>query len=522
MKKLLLCILGGISVTGYSADLSYDHCIVSGATVLTEQKIEQIISPFLSHNADGLGCLAAASTLESELREAGAFTAKVYPEITFDQNKTILHVIEGQLSQDGIIIAQPSHRVKESVIQKYLSENLPSGTTLLAENFERAILLTNDLPGIADSEAILFPGNNVGEAKFQIYPKDSKLITGNVYFDNFGSTYTGQNRIGTSLDINSPFHYGDRISLGAAMTDENSLFGYLDLSIPVGADGLRTGIEIDAMSYKTDRVDNLRGDSNTLSAYLTYPIIRSRAGDLYIALYAAQNNMNDKTDLSTITDRIVNTATFKLTGSKFDDFAGGGLNDMKLELVQGHVDLDEFEPYKLEDSQTARTAGQFTRLYWQFSRLQQIKGPLQAYAEIAGQVASKRLDSSQSLAFGGAYDFPGYESGKVLGDEGQRLHIDLRYNTQFEWLGGQQQFSTFYDIGRIKTHAEEIIGDIIIPGIEDKNYTMQSTGLGFSQIWDSVQIQGALGWRINNKIPYSQENTQDDNMHGWVQLVYSF
>lgn len=522
MRNLLLLALGSLSVSAYSAEIQIGSCTVTGVTVLSNTEIQQIISPFLQDNSDGLGCLAAAIALENEVREAGAFTAKVYPEIGLNQKQNVLHVIEGQLSQNGIMLGQSSHRVKDSVIQKQLSSNLPASSTLLTKNFERAILLTNDLPGIADSEAILFPGDNVGEAKFQIYPKDSKLITGNVYFDNFGSTYTGQNRIGTSLDINSPFHHGDRVSLGAAITDENSIFGYLDASIPVGSNGMRSGVELDAMSYKTDEANNLRGDSNTLSAYLTYPIIRSREGDLYIELHAAHNNMNDKTDLSKITDRIVNTATLKFTGSNLDSFLGGGTNDMQLELVQGDVDLDEFAPYKEEDAQTARTAGQFTRLYWQFSRLQHIKGPWQAYAEIAGQVASKRLDSSQSLAFGGAYDFPGYESGKVLGDEGHRLHIDLRYNTQFEWLGGQQQFSTFYDIGSIKTHAEQIVGNIIIPGIEDKRYTMQSTGLGMSQIWKTVQVQGALGWRINNEIPYSQDNSKDDNMHGWVQLVYSF
>ncbi|NKG36484.1 ShlB/FhaC/HecB family hemolysin secretion/activation protein [Acinetobacter johnsonii] len=522
MKNLLFLALGSLSITAFSAEITINNCSVTGVTVLSDKEIQQIIEPFLQNDLDNLGCIAAASILENELREAGAFTAKVYPETDQNQNQSILYVIEGRLSENGVSIGQPSQRVKESVIQKQLSKSLSPRSTLLTKNFERAILLTNDLPGIFDSEAILFPGDNVGEAKFQINPKDSKLVTGNFYFDNFGSTYTGQNRFGTSIDINSPFHYGDRISIGAAITNQNSIFGYLDASMPVGSNGMRSGLELDAMSYKTDEANNLRGDSNTLSAYLTYPIIRSREGDLYIELHAARNNMNDKTDLSKITDRIVNTATLKLTGSNLDSFLGGGTNDMQIELVQGDVDLDEFEPYKEEDAQTARTAGQFTRLYWQFSRLQHIKGPWQAYAEIAGQVASKRLDSSQSLAFGGAYDFPGYESGKVLGDEGQRLHIDLRYNMQFEWLGGQQQFSAFYDIGSIKTHAEQIVGNIIIPGIEDNRYTMQSTGLGFSQIWKSVQLQGALGWRINNEIPYSQDNSKDDNMHGWVQLVYSF
>ncbi|WP_101759698.1 ShlB/FhaC/HecB family hemolysin secretion/activation protein [Oceanicoccus sp. KOV_DT_Chl] len=503
--------------------MTVGNCMVTGVTQISADAVIQALPGCTSERTDEADAVQTAAGLERALRNNGAFAAKVYPSWDEPTQRITLTVIEGRLAADGIVLGSSSPRVDDKIIMSQLQNILVPGSTLTARKYERAILLTNDLPGVGGSESVLFPADTVGEAKFELHPAEGKLVDGHAYYDNFGSSYTGRNRFGASLDINSPFHAGEKFSVGANATDEGSVFGYLDGSMPLFVSGLRAGFTVDSLDYKTNEPNNLRGTSDHISAYLTYPFIRSRQLNLQGELRYGRESMEDKTDLSTVTDRVVDASSFKLSGDYADGLWGGGLNTMELDLVFGNLDLSGYAPYELEDAQTAKTEGQFARFSWTLSRLQHLTGNWQSLLEFAGQAASKRLDGSQAIAFGGAHDFPGYYSGEVLGDEGRRLHWDLRYNVPNPWLGGQQQWSVFYGYGWIQTHAKDIVGGLIVPGIDEESYTLQSAGLGFSQIFSTFQVQAAVGWRINNEIPDALlDGSPNDKLHGWIQLVYNF
>lgn len=421
-------------------ELTVGECVVSHGNVFSDAKVQGIVSANLGANATEQDCIEAAGAVEHAFREAGAFAAHVYVEHDEQQHRTILRVLEGRLADNGLSLANSSARVDDAVILNMLDETLEPGSALQSHKYERAILLVNDLPGIKGSNNVLYPGQEVGEANFQLTSTDSSLAEGYVFADNFGSTYTGENRMGTTLDINSPLHMGDKFTLGLSATDGDTYFGFLDASIPVWLSGMRAGITLDALKYHTDESDNLQGRSRLGEAYLQYPVIRARQTNLHLELRAGRESMEDENRTSTVTDRVVDAVKIRLSGDHIDQFYGGGLNSFELEGVYGDLDLDGYKPYKEEDRLTAKTAGHFSRLTWRLARLQHLSGPWQSQLELAGQVASKRLDSSQSITFGGPFDFPGYAMGEVLGDEGTRLHWDVRYNMALPSLGGSSKF----------------------------------------------------------------------------------
>lgn len=513
-----------LSAGAASAETRMADCIVVGEHRLPEKQVRGIIAEeMVAVDHSGTACLHAAGRIETSLRAAGAFAARVYVEPSPDGSTVLLRVIEGRLAQDGIRLGRSSERVDDDVILRQLEHTLEPGSPLSSDRQERAILLTNDLPGVAGSESTIYPAKTIGEANFEIHPKDSPLVEGHVYADNFGSTFSGAYRAGASFDVNSPLGRGDKISLGANASDEGSLYGFLDGSMPVFSNGSRVGVAVSMLDYRTNGFNGLSGETQDLSVYGFHPVVRSRQTNLYGELRLGREWLFDEDNSGAVTDREVDTAHFKVTGDHADGVWGGGSNKFSVEGVLGHLDLDGFAAYRLEDAQTANTQGEFARLTWNVSRLQHIDGPWQAYVELAGQFASKRLDSSQSISFGGPYDFPGYHSGEILGDEGERLHMDLRYNVPSRTLGGKLQISAFYNIGSIETHAKEFRGNVVVPGVETQSFTVQSAGLGLSLAWEDVQLRTVVGQRISNEIPDRLlDDGADDDYRGWLQVVYGF
>jgi hemolysin activation/secretion protein len=390
-----------------AGDISIGDCIVREANALTTEEIIALTQPIIDEGSLPTHCVQAAAALETAIRKTGAFATRVFIDALEDSPNIILRVVEGRLAENGVKLGRSGARVNDDVILGQTNEILKPGTTITAEKFERAILLLNDLPGIAGSESTLLPAEKEGEANFEIYPEDGKLIEGHVYTDNFGSAFTGEYRVGAAVDIKSPFLMGEKFSVGANVSDLGTYYISFDASMPITNSGLRCGVSIGVLDYHTDETNDLRGYSREGSVYLHYPLIRSRQTNLNGEVRFGRENMKDEDNSSTVTDRHVDTGHLVVSGDRIDGLLGGGTSKFSLEGVVGYLDLGGYEPFRQEDQNTARTNGRFSRMAWSVSRLQHINGPWQTYIELAGQLASKRLDSSQSISFGEPYDFPG-------------------------------------------------------------------------------------------------------------------
>lgn len=497
---------------------------VVGNTVLSDMVLHEVVSPYTGRELTTAEIHAGADSLMAAIRKAGAFAAKVYilSQDIVDHTLTF-NVIEGHLAEDGVGLGRSSERVNDDVIRNQLVHTLKPGSVITADKYERAIYLTNDLPGIRGSQNLLYPGENTGEAGFETVVADESLLTGNLYYDNFGSYTTGQHRWGTMLKLNSPTGHAEQITGGANVSNYGTVFGYLDANMLLYPNGLRGGASIDYLDYRTDEDNDFRGNAFDGSLYLRYPIIRARLTNLYTEVNYTYTDLKDENDNTTITDRSLHVGSLQIYGDVSDGALGGGVTQARVEGYAGSVDLDDYQPFADYDAEHADTQGGFARATLNISRLQHLIDKLQIFLEFNGQLASKNMDPSQSISFGGPFDFPGYHVGEMSGDEGWMIHTDLRYTFDVVPWQGALQVSVFYDYGSITTHTVAIVDGFAVPGAEDRTYDMQSAGFGLSQTWQHFTLQGVLGWQLDNEIPdVLLDDGGDNDFQGWVHLVYSF
>lgn len=495
-----------------AAQVRVEDFTVTGYSRLSDQAVVAVVEPY----ARTRQAQPAAEALAAALRSAGAFAAKVYVVPLVD-GRVELRVHEGRLAADGVVLKQSNPRVDDEVLLRLLTDVLKPGSTLDSARTERAILLSNDLPGMTGSTSTIVPADAVGEARMEFIPVAAPPLSGNAFYDDFGSPYTGRHRVGGALELHSPLRQGDKWSLSANVSDLGTVYADAEASLPLPMPGLRGGVEISALNYKTEEASGLRGTSRGLAAYLHYALVRSRFTNVYLDLRGEKTAMKDVTRASPVSDRRLHVASLSLAGDHADNLWGGGSTRFQLTGFTGKLDLDGYAPYQDQDAQTARTAGRFSRLTWSVSRLQQLDGPWQSSIESSGQLASKKLDASQSISFGGPIDFPGYNAGEVVGDKGIKVHIDLRYNN----FQARRQWSVFYDAGRVKSHAAKVVGGFVVPGIETAWYSLQSVGFGFSQKWQDWQLQAALAAHVNNAVP-DELRSGSGRARGWLRLNYQF
>lgn len=141
-------------------------------------------------------------------------------------------------------------------------------------------------------------GSKVGTSDFAIATQASKAYDGYVIVDNQGSRYTGKNRIMAGINFNSPFKTGDKISLSGLLSDSadltNARVAYSSILMP---NGLKGEISYSHTTYALEeeyKSLDAKGNSKTLDATLSYPIVRTRLENLYASLNIAHKELKDE------------------------------------------------------------------------------------------------------------------------------------------------------------------------------------------------------------------------------------
>ena len=98
---------------------------------------------------------------------------------------------------------------------------------------ESRLLRLSDLPGAA-VQGTLRAGAHPGSSTLLVNAAPTPLVTGSIDADNFGGYYTGEYRLGGSLDVNSPLRLGDQLSLRLLTSDRKQRYYYAAYQAPVG------------------------------------------------------------------------------------------------------------------------------------------------------------------------------------------------------------------------------------------------------------------------------------------------
>lgn len=128
----------------------------------TEAELQALVAPALGKSLGFSELQALADKVTSYLKDKGWFLARAYlPQQDVSSGVIEIAIINGTLDrQPGITIKQPA-RIKAQVLRDLIESQVKPGQPLHTADIERAVLLMNDLPGVA-VKATVEPGSKAG------------------------------------------------------------------------------------------------------------------------------------------------------------------------------------------------------------------------------------------------------------------------------------------------------------------------------------------------------------------------
>lgn len=476
---------------------------LDGNSVFSTAELQALLADALDKRYDLAGLKALADRITLHYRQAGyPYAHALIPAQTLSQGRLRIQIVEGRYGK----VTATGKMGKQA--QPWLDELKP-GAVIAQAPLERRIYELSALPGVKVSP-VLGAGSHFDEGDLNVDVALDQPYGGTVTVDNFGNRYTGAYRLGANLWANSLLKFGDQLTFDGILTNESLWMGALGYTTPLGTSGLRGELRYSHTYYQLgDNFSALdaNGVADTMSAGLSYPLMRTQQGSATLAVAYQHKQLLDNMGLVGTHD---NTSSNSLPVSLRFDWRdrvgaswGGGTTYGALTWTPGQLDLDPSQA--AFDNQTAHTAGNYSKVNLDVTRLQGLPLGLIASGRFAAQWASKNLNSSENFGLGGVNGVRAYPEGEGYGDAGWVFQGELRYKV------GDFTPYVFYDIGEVKINQ-----DPWGPGANHR--ALQGAGIGVRWSWNRWSAGVSAAWRVNGGPP--QSDTQDPRPRIWASLSY--
>ena len=277
-------------------------------------------------------------------------------------------------------------------------------------------------------------------------------MTGSVEADNAGNRYTGEYRVGATVNLNNPTGHGDVASLRVLTSGSGLNYGRASYQMQFGK--ATAGVAYTALNYHLgkefeplhahgtarDRERLWQLSADPLAQYQPLRPRRFRRQDL------SGQGGPDLVGHRQEGRRLVGGPA----GNHLDGFGGGGASSYSLTQYFGDLDIET--PGALAvDAATAHTNGHYQKLAFNVARLQRVTEKVSLYGAINGQFASKNLDISEKMGMGGPYAVRAYPVGEAYADEGYVVNLEARLLLPkfSERMPGQMHLVGFVDSGSV-------------------------------------------------------------------------
>lgn len=404
---------------------------VVGNLVIDAVSLQAIVKDGVGKSLTLMQLEELAQRITKHYRSSGYFVARAYiPAQDVSNGRVKIQVVEGNYGQ---FILNNQSLVSDAVVQGLL-DDVKGYDIVSLDTLERVMLIINDTPGIKVTRADVLPGDKVGTSDFAVDAVATRPYTGYVMVDNYGSVYTGKNRVSFNADFNSPTGRGDRLSVSGLGTDTGNLLngrvGYSRLLMP---NGLRGEVGYSQTQYQLGDVYSTldaRGTAKGLDATLTYPVRRIRAQTVEASLNVAHKELEDKIQSTQITTPKTSST---LTASMLvqDErvlFGLDGLTQGSLSLTLGDLAIKDTAALS-NDTAGANTHGNFKKIMASISRLSSLPAgySLTTALRLQQALGNKNLDGSEKLAVSGSAGVMAYPSGELIGSNATFLHLELNH-----------------------------------------------------------------------------------------------
>lgn len=459
----------------------------------------------------------ATTAITTAYRKRGYFLASLFfPPQTVQPGAPItIEVSEGVLENIAVATKPEKTRTRKSLLQSYANQ-VPRERPLKEEALTAMVMKTNELPNIS-SRLLLEPGSRPGTTKATLEVTEGRPYSFSVDMDNYGNDATGEIHFGGTMELYSPLHLGDQLSLRLQTSTTGDLQNVqTGFTLPINASGTKVGISYNYVNYQLGGLFetlNAVGNGHNVTLSFSHPLFRQR--DLIVnATIAGEGRLLD--------DRIANASSNQrrtlscqagLTGIQKDNILGGGSTLLSLGFIEGELDIDDSEALAIDQSSTGlNTNGRYSKLTLTLARSQNISDRLSLYTGAYGQWSNKNLNSSEQLALGGPGAVRAWQRGESYADRGFVATAELRY--LFRSIGelpGKLEVTAFVDYGYAKLHSN--------PLPDSGNNCRKLTGAGIGMRWfdaSNYSLQTTAAWKI------AGESTPAETPMIFVQAIKRF
>ena len=339
--------------------VSVQRIQISGMQAYAEADLLKQI-PFQPNSELSLAELRAmAAKIATYYHNNGYFVAQAYlPAQEINNGVVKIAVIEGQYGK--VIVRNPTN-LSNRLVENQL-EGINSGDAITSVPLEHRLLLLSDIAGVKINST-LAPGATVGTSDLIVDVAPAARVNGSIDADNAGNRYTGENRLGATINVNNLAGQGDVASLRLLTSAEG--LNYARAAYQLQVDKATVGAAYSWLEYELgEEFTSLdaSGDAKIASVYGRYPLMRSRNNNLYADIFYENKVLQDKIGITnTVTDKKINALTAALRGDYADNWAGGGFNSYSVAATVGDLNI-QTPTARAIDALTARSDGHYNKL----------------------------------------------------------------------------------------------------------------------------------------------------------------
>lgn len=332
-------------------------------------------------------------------------------------------------------------------------------------------------------------------------------------WDDYGRTYTGEQRASFLLGLDNLTGFGDKIYGGAILSTGSAgvLGGY---EVPISPNGTKLSFDYSNSAVRLGgpyKYLNVKGYSQSIGVKVSHPLIRNAKTDVvvYTGVDFVDADTKSKALNYTMSDYkliVIRSGVRAIT----DDNHGRWL---------GNLGVDVGLPGGKKDPRSDAD-GTFVKIVAGVTRVQRLFGRVIGLLRLNGQYSPNQLYAVEQMQIGGPYTLRGYQPAELIGDWGVAGTAEVRtpipgfkkiLPKKLKFIDDRVRLAAFYDFGFVKEHD----GIYKYP----QNF-LHSVGFGsYINVTDWISLQFGVGFPIGQKYYressgrfYFGVNTEMDNL----------
>jgi hemolysin activation/secretion protein len=456
--------------------LAVSRIILDGNTVLPAKEIAAFLDQFTGKNLTLANLQSLAQQLTERYKQQGYITSRVVlPAQDIKDGVVRLKALEGGY---GTFTLNNTSLVSTETLTAIASP-LQDNPIVALQDIERTLRVMGNRAGVNVANIEVARGATPKTSDFTVTTTAKPRLSGYVLADNYGSDFTGENRVSGRLDIASPTGIGDKISLSALTTDGEYLENYQAVySLPLTSSGLTAEFALSRTTYQlTSTFSSLdaQGVADSFEATLSYPLIQERALSLDAAITGVRRNLADEIQsTNTKIPKAIDAITAEVTAMRNTTFLScPNILDASVSMTFGNLDIKDAVAAN-QDSQGAQTEGEFAKINAEVTHTTALSPRWDVLLSVRAQQAlhNKNLDGSEDFSISGINAAKAYPSGEFAAENAVFQSIEARY--RLPDLGRVTiTLAPFFEIGRAMT--ENKIGSNTAQTLSDTGLNIYTT-----------------------------------------------